>query len=441
MKIESRVALAALAALAFQTLTAGAEPVEVRGVTYASWADYHASDAFRLSGDRCGTPAPTLDDLERTPPSDCNGSQTVISSLYNPVDIYEIPVFVHIITTTSGAGNMSDTMVQSQIDILNEDFQALVGTPGEPGTDCAIRFKLATEDENGNPSTGITRTANNNWYNDQFDSGAGGWYYAVLGQDTSRFLNIYTLGAPQGSSSILGYVPGFPWSGIAGAIADRVVIGWRYFGRDSPGSPYNQGRTATHEVGHWAGLYHTFQSGCGSAAACYTSGDLICDTEPEANPRFSCGGSSCGTIDPFRNYMDYTNDTCMNNFTPEQCNRMRCALINYRPAVYDVIDVVAVGDVVSSGQLFTLHQNQPNPFNPRTRITFDLANEGEVALHVLDVNGRVIRDLAEGSFDAGLHEFTWDGLDNEARSVATGVYFYRLDMAGQSLTRRMVLMK
>jgi hypothetical protein len=110
-----------------------------------------------------------------------------------------------------------------------------------------------------------------------------------------------------------------------------VVVLYQAFGRPSTLSPYNLGRTATHEVGHYLGLFHTFNAGCGNAS-CYTSGDRICDTNPEQNPRFNCSAaSSCGTSDPITNFMDYTNDSCMNNFTQEQGRRMRCTLQHYRP--------------------------------------------------------------------------------------------------------------
>ena len=87
-------------------------------------------------------------------------------------------------------------------------------------------------------------------------------------------------------------------------------------GRNAPLAPYNQGRTGTHEVGHYLGLYHTFQNGCGGSN-CYASGDRICDTNAESQPEYNCpnNSSSCGSTDPVRNYMNYSTDTCMNNFT------------------------------------------------------------------------------------------------------------------------------
>jgi hypothetical protein len=439
----NRRMLASLAVLgAFSLpLVAQAEDdaVVIDGITYPSFEAYFETDHFRENG-RCATPMPTADqeaDFEFRGGSgaDC-GNSTNPLPIYDPLDQFTIRVVVHVISNTSGQGDIADSMVESQIDILNEDFQALFGTPGEPGTDGRIAFALATEDPSGNPTDGIDRHTNNNWYNDS------GNYWNTIAWDPTRYMNIYTLGAPGGSTGILGYVPWLPHVGAPGSLADRVVIGWRYFGRNSPGAPYNQGRTATHEVGHYLGLYHTFQGGCGTAS-CYTTGDRICDTEPEQSSRFGCPGSatSCSTPDPYHNYMDYTNDTCMWEFTPEQVNRNRCTLDHYRPDIYDTNPVVAVGDAGSSASLFSLHQNRPNPFNPTTHISYQLHQAGDVALTILDANGRVVKSLVAQSMSEGLHEINWDGTDNASDPVASGVYFYRLETAGESFTRRMVLLK
>jgi hypothetical protein len=273
---------------------------------------------------RCGTPAvaPTGAGIDNP---DCDYNQTNPSGTYAPTTLLRIPVVVHVIQTTSGTGFLSDTLVQSQITVLNEDFRALAGTPGAGGTDSQIEFFLATVDPNGAPTNGIVRHTNNTWFAD------AGNYWATTAWNTARYLNIYTNQA----GGALGYVPSLPQSGsVLGTTADRVVIEYGAFGRPGIGGvPYDRGRTATHEVGHYLGLFHTFDSGCGSASACYTTGDRICDTASEANARFGCPGSatSCGTPDPIHNYMDYTDDTCMTGFSPEQVRRMRCTLVSYRP--------------------------------------------------------------------------------------------------------------
>lgn len=301
------------------------------GVTYDSWQALADSGYFHLAQTRCKTDTRMLpDDLARgsSGSSNCSGSRTVITPDYEPAGIvYRIPVVVHILSSSNGTGNLPDSRVHSQIEILNEDFRALKGSNGALGNDAQIEFYLATQDPDGNPTTGITRSTNTTWFND------GGAYYNTLAWDPDRYLNIYTNTA----SGNLGYVPTLPQGGIVGSPNDRVVILYTTFGRNAPFSPFNLGRTVTHEVGHYLGLDHTFAGGCSSGNG-YTTGDLIADTNPESSPTFGCPGSrtSCGLPAPFNNYMDYADDICMTQFTPEQNNRMRCTLVNYRPDLYEI---------------------------------------------------------------------------------------------------------
>ncbi|MBO6514374.1 MAG: zinc metalloprotease, partial [Phycisphaerales bacterium] len=291
----------------------------IDGHTYTSWDAVAASGYYNLRDTRCGIDEAMLEVFDDTVApagngADCSFSTTNPRAVYDPsVEKYRIPVVVHVIERTNGTGAMSDERVQSQIDILNEDFLALPGTNGAPGTDTQIEFYLATEDPNGNPTTGITRSVNNTWFND------GGNYWTSLAWDTDKYLNIYSNSA----SGALGYVPDLPQGGIAGSNSDRVVILYSTFGRNAPFVPFNLGRTGTHEVGHYLGLYHTFNGGC-AGGNCYTRGDRICDTNDEQTPTGGCPGNrvSCGDIAPFRNYMDYSDDRCMSEFTPEQANRM-----------------------------------------------------------------------------------------------------------------------
>ncbi len=312
---------------------------------YETFYDYVDSAFFVEHGMACGSDRlPQVLGLGTT--SDCSSSSTNPATEYEPTGgtIYEIPVVFHVIMRNNGTGDVSDALLASQIDILNEDFRATAGSSnGTPqnGSDSRIQFVHA----------GTTRSTRNNWYNDS------GTYYNTLAWDTNQYLNIYTNQA--GGNLGYAYVPN--GGGVVGNNFDRVVLNWRYVGRNAPGgAPYNQGRTGTHEVGHYLGLYHTFQGGCatGTAPGCYTSGDLICDTNSESSSFFGCGNrTTCGTPDPTTNYMDYTDDLCMNEFTAEQVNRLRCTLANFR------VDLGAdppLGPGANSG---------PNPGNGATGVS------------------------------------------------------------------------
>ena len=286
---------------------------------YDDWDAYFRSGFFFRHGKRCGSEAlahPQMGFLGTQ--SDCTSTSNNPAPEYDPAGAgaaeYDIPVVFHIFYANNGNGNIDDQRAIEQIQILNDDFASL--------TNSKIRFHLATEDPNGNPTNGINRYRNNRWYND------GGNYATQVGWDTNRYLNIYSNTA--GGNLGYAYLPN--GGGVVGSSFDGVRLFWRAVGYTNY-APYNLGRTGTHEVGHYLGLYHTFQNGCGTSN-CNASGDLICDTNPESSPNYSaCSPSeriTCGNQDPVRNYMDYSEDACMDNFTMEQSMRMRCTIENWR---------------------------------------------------------------------------------------------------------------
>ncbi|HEY5948322.1 MAG TPA: M43 family zinc metalloprotease [Kofleriaceae bacterium] len=302
--------------------------VRVGNEVFATREAFHHSQYFIDSGARCGTPARDPAVMELVSPSDCGRNSTTINQDYNDNRTLVVPVVFHVIKKTDGTGAISDALIQSQVDILNEDFNAMMGTPGGMGTNAKLQFVLAKLDPSGNPTTGIDVVTSNTYFADPGSSGTNAMKRA-LKWDTTRYLNIYTNDA--GGGGILGYAT-FP-SEEAGGPEDGVVLNWVYVGRNAPGgAPYDMGRTATHEVGHYMGLYHTFQSGCGSTTAPFTSGDLIGDTAREAQANYGCSpvASGCGGMSPIENYMDYSGDACMTKFTVQQTNRIRCSMINYR---------------------------------------------------------------------------------------------------------------
>jgi hypothetical protein len=246
--------------------------------------------------------------------ADCTMSRTAIKNEYWPSQTYTIPVVFHIIHTSSGTGNISDQRVRDQVKVLNQDYGATPGSAGQNGFNTRIQFKLA----------GITRTANDGWHNDQNEA----QFKGALGWDQKRYLNVYVNNA----GGYLGYA--YLPQEDAGDVYDGVVVLYQSVGgRNNGYAPYDQGRTLVHEVGHYLGLLHTFEGyGCFEG---YTSGDLIGDTHSENDEHYDCRQTStCGTPDDIHNYMNYTEDTCMHEFTPDQSNRMVCSLVNYRTSLY-----------------------------------------------------------------------------------------------------------
>jgi hypothetical protein len=134
--------------------------------------------------------------------------------------------------------------------------------------------------------------------------------------------------------------------------------------------------------------------------------------------------------------MDYTDDLCMEEFTPEQVRRLRCTQEHYRSSLFS--GVVSVETVPAGAATFALHPMRPNPFDEDTEIRFELRSAADVDLSVLDVTGRRVRSLLSGRRAAGPHSVTWDGTDANRDEVAAGVYFVRLESAGASEVRRVI---
>jgi hypothetical protein len=149
----------------------------------------------------------------------------------------------------------------------------------------------------------------------------------ALAVDPATTLNIYTCEPAQGS--ILGYAY-YPWSFGEDSYWHGVVV----LHSSLPGGtavPYDEGDTATHEVGHYLGLYHTFENGCDAP------GDEVADTPAESIAAFDCpvdrDTCTAAGVDPIRNFMDYTDDACMFEFTTGQNTRMQTATATYRPTL------------------------------------------------------------------------------------------------------------
>lgn len=254
--------------------------------------------------DRCGTRHPDL--LEReTIEADLNHRASIVNGPSNATG-GTISVYWHTITNSSGQGAPTSAQINSQINVLNAAYAST-----------GWSFTLVSTDT----------TANNTWYTVTSGSAAETAMKTALRQGSADDLNIYSANIGQG---LLGWAT-FPSSYASAPSKDGVVI----LTASLPGgtaAPYNLGDTATHEVGHWMGLYHTFQGGCKDGTK---GGDYVADTAAEKAAAFGCpvGQDSCtrlSGVDPITNFMDYTDDACMNTFTAGQDARMDSMFTTYR---------------------------------------------------------------------------------------------------------------
>jgi len=244
---------------------------------------------------------------------------------------YNIPIIFHVITGSEGdAYDLPQAQIQAQIDQLNLDFRNLSGSTHVAAADSEINFIPATVDPDGNTldEPGIDRVYG---YTGAQSSGSmdGGVKQATI-WDRSLYANIWTANL---SGGLLGYaqfpsnstLPGMPGSGGSDQTDGVVVLAGTVGSVANPGttSSYNLGRTLTHEIGHWIGLRHIWgDANCGN--------DYCADTPESSGSNFGCPTlTTCdGIQDMVENYMDYTDDACMNIFTNDQVGRMVTALEN-----------------------------------------------------------------------------------------------------------------
>lgn len=260
-------------------------------------------------------------------------------------EIYTIPVVVHIIHKGESYGsgtNITDEQIFSAIEGLNEDFRRMTGTNGfGNGVDVGIEFCLAARNPSGQPTNGIVRVngssvANYATMGIEASSGTGAIEESVKALSTwprASYMNIWVVSEIEnndGGSGIQGYAY-FPVNNPI----DGIVNLFNAFGTVGNLKSYtNLNRTLTHEVGHYLGLYHTFNStsSCSAETNCATQGDRVCDTPPTIQAG-SCTSPECSGTQQVENYMDYTSQTCQDMYTDGQKLRMRTALETQRTSI------------------------------------------------------------------------------------------------------------
>ncbi|TFK74484.1 metalloprotease [Pluteus cervinus] len=250
--------------------------------------------------DKCGTRISP----EEKAAAEARFQANAVTSLTNKATI---DVYWHVIYAGDALeeGNITDSQIADQIAVLNHDY-------GPTG----LSFNHVN----------TSRTLNADWFNSASpDTGEERDMKTALRVGGVADINVYSVGFTD-EYGLLGYSV-FPDSYESDPIEDGLVI----FYASLPGGSmlgYNGGQTFTHELGHWLGLYHTFEGGCGSP------GDYVDDTPPEDSPSTGCPRSrdTCGDkiADPIHNYMDYGTDACMTEWTPGQIARIFSQIATYR---------------------------------------------------------------------------------------------------------------
>ena len=215
-----------------------------------------------------------------------------------------VPVYVHVMRDAAGNGDVTDSQITQQIAVLNNSFG---GGGGAGAANTGFTFTLA----------GIDRYSNTQWHQDK----SSATYRKATRLGGKNALNIWLV-----DFKYLG-IATFPWDYARNPGIDGIRVQYSSLPGGSIAN-YNEGETATHEAGHWFGLYHTFQGGC------TTTNDEVSDTPAQQSSTTGCpeGRDSCSLpgLDPIHNYMDYSYDSCYTMFTTGQSDRMSQMWTAYR---------------------------------------------------------------------------------------------------------------
>ena len=380
--------------------------------------------AFDLSGQRtlprCGSISPQIENLNHT-----------IDPASYPREEIVIPIVFHVIAQNE-LQDIPDEVLESQIDILNEDyngqnndidqtpdrFRGFVGNAG-------IRFCLAKTAPNGNTTNGIIRKSTTIDFigSQRFQDGRRAIKHDELGGssawDPQRYLNVWI----GDRNDFIGDAT-FPVDETVMPEEDGIVLKFNAVGRNGLDDSFNLGRTLTHEIGHYLNLLHLH----GSQTGCNNAGDLVDDTPRQEGPYFGCddiGQSSCGSDDMDTNFMQFRNDACLQYFTKGQVARMIDALFTYRL------------DLINSGICNTTSVVPPHPLrvaqiqtmSEGVRINLNVLNEQNYGLELFDMSGRRVWSTRENAS----HRYEISG------ATLTGIYILVLDFENSLFSRKILI--
>ena len=264
-----------------------------------------------LSAQARGVPGqPAREPAHKVGPSDSdiNGKGPSTSASFGAA----VPVYFHVIHN-GAVGNVSQATIDAQMEVLDDAFEGDYG-----GDDTGFDFVLA----------GVDRTNNAAWFDAEPGSPEEFAMKGALKRGGPTALNVYSTSGAQDFFLGWAYFPKINVWHKKFAVLDGVVIHWGSMPGGPFGSAFSLGHTATHEAGHWLGLYHTFEGGC------QAQGDRIDDTPDMLVPTSGCPGGkdTCPSpgLDPIHNFMDYSFDSCYEEFTPDQSARMQKQYLHWR---------------------------------------------------------------------------------------------------------------